>query len=110
MMKIIIKNDMEDRRSGKTTRLMEEAIALLGELPEDCFVFITGPHSRWLFELERAFRDKGLFDVKFLTISQIKRGNLRGRKGRLLIDDFHDLALEDREILLEEKKILRNTP
>lgn len=101
---------MNNKGSGKTTQLMEEAIDLLGGLPEDCFVFITGPHSRWLFELERAFRDNGLFDIKFLTISQIKRGNLRGRKGRLLIDDFHEFSLDDREILLEEKKILRNTP
>lgn len=99
---------MNDKRSGKTTQLMEEAVDLLGELPDGYKIFITGAHSKWLFELERAFKDNGLFDVKFLTVSQIKQGHLRGRKGRLLIDDFHDFSLDDREILLEEKKILRN--
>jgi hypothetical protein len=93
--------------SGKTTRMMETAVELLGELPENCRVFITGAHSPWLFELSQAFREAGLKDIEFFTPSQIINGCLHGRRGILLIDDEWDLPRRDRIVLLQEQRLLR---
>lgn len=97
---------MNDRGTGKTTRLIEEAISLLADLPEDTNIFITGAHINWIHELNRRFKSSGLPNVIFFTPSQIKEGALRGRKGILLIDDYIDLSLEDKIILSGEQKRL----
>lgn len=98
---------MRIQPSGKTTRIMEEAVDLLGDLPEDCFVFITGAHSKWLLELSKGFKEAGLTDIKFFTVAQIKNGCLRGRRGVLLVDDVWDLSPEEYLIVNEEQRILR---
>lgn len=96
-----------DKESGRTTALMEEVVELLGLIPEGYFVFITGAHSTWLFELSQAFKEAGLTYVEFFTVSQIKNGCLRGRKGRLLIDDEYDIPMKDRMIMWQEQRLLR---
>jgi len=92
---------------GKTTRLIERAIEALGNLKEDQKVYITGPHSQWLNKLECEFKEVGLVDVVFITISQISNGYLRGRKGILLIDDFHECFSFDQKMLIEEESYLK---
>lgn len=98
---------MDDRGSGRTTALMEEVVELLGLIPEGYYVFITGAHPTWLFELSQAFKEAGLTHVEFFTVSQIKNGCLRGRKGRLLIDDEYDIPMKDRMIMWQEQRLLR---
>lgn len=100
---------MSDRGTGKTTRIFEQAVKLLGELPPDYFVYITGAHSKWLVELEHRFKNAGLTDCKIVTINQIQNGRLRGCKGRLLIDDTKDLSLNDLDMVLAEQKILEHS-
>lgn len=97
---------IDDRGTGKTTRLVEEAIRLLGELPEGQNVFITGAHSQWLHMLATDFKAAGLVDVVFLSPHQIIRGALRGRRGRLLIDDPWDLTMKQSDILYLEQMLL----
>lgn len=99
---------MTDRGTGKTTSLMEEAIAILSELPEDAKVFITGAHSRWLLDLKKDFKEAGLVDVEFYTASRIIQGCLRGQRGILLIDDAWDLSPRDLDYILEEKRRLES--
>lgn len=99
---------MVNRGSGKTTQMMEKAVELLGEMPDNCSVFITGAHSEWLFELSQAFRDAGLMNVEFFTPGQIVNGCLRGRHGVLLIDDENDIPGKTRSKLFNEQKILKN--
>lgn len=93
--------------TGKTTRLIEEAVMLLADLPETSGVYITGAHPQWLHDLSQSFKMSGLVGVYFFTPSQIRNGALQGRRGILLIDDFFDLRWEDRQFLLMEKKLLR---
>lgn len=82
---------------GRTIRLMEEAIELLGEIPEDHRVYITGAHTRWLLQLEREFKEAGLVDVKFVPVQSVLDGRLNGLKGVLLTDDFQDLTYEQQK-------------
>ena len=97
---------MSDQGSGKTTRMFEMVVAKLGELPEDTMVFISGAHTKWLFELEKEFKAAGLTSVAFFTPEQIMSGKMRGMKGILVIDDFFDLPPEQQEFLLFEKNRL----
>jgi hypothetical protein len=97
---------IDDRGTGKTTGLIEEAIRLVGEMPETHRVFITGAHSQWLHQLEREFRATGLVGVVFLSPHQICRGALRGMKGVLLVDDPWDLPAKVSDTLYLEKLIL----
>src|SRR5687767_8923521 len=98
---------MNDIGSGRTIVLMEEAVELLGLIPEGYYVFITGAHPTWLFKLSHAFKKAGLTHVEFFTVSQIKNGCLRGRKGCLLIDDEYDIPMKDRMIMWQEQRLLR---
>lgn len=97
-----------DRGTGKTTRLMEQAVALLATLPEDERVYITGAHTTWLKQLEGDFRSSGLVDVVFITTAQICNGALRGRAGVLLIDDLIDMPSDTAAAVLEERNRLRS--
>lgn len=82
---------------GKTTELLERAVDLVADLPNDYYVFITTPHSQWLRTLERDFKAAGLIGVRFISIDQIKDGGLQGYRGKLLIDDFMDISPNDAE-------------
>jgi hypothetical protein len=64
-------------------------------------VFITGGHSHWLTELQYRFQKAGLEGVKFFTITQVLNGDLRGRRGLLLIDDEVDIPNVDLRRLWE---------
>lgn len=90
----------------KTTRIFEKAIELVGTLPESQYVFITGAHPQWLKRLMMEFHAEGLEGVRIVSIHEILDGHLRGRKGRLLIDDVGDLTLNQRDRLWEEQRIL----
>lgn len=94
---------------GKTTRLVETALALLAEMQEDEKVFVTGAHVQWLLDLKNRFKETGLVGVEFLTPTQIKYGALNGKKGVLLIDDMWELKEEDRVYIAEAKKRLALT-
>lgn len=96
----------DDRGTGKTTRLIEEAIDILADLPESQRVVVTGAHSRWLHQLEHDFRASGLVGVVFLSPEQIVNGALRGMKGKLLVDDPWDLPAKLSDTLYLEKRIL----
>lgn len=93
-------------KKGKTTRLMERAVRELGDLPEGQRVYITGPHRRWLRELERAFKKAGLVDVVFFTPEQIFDGRMRGCRGKLLIDDMEDFHWKDLDRIMAEKFVI----
>lgn len=97
---------MHPRDEDKTTRIFEQAIYLICDLPEDHKVYITGAHYEWLCDLRRDFKETGLVGVEVITAVQISNGYLRGCKGRLLIDDIEDLNHKDLEWLLMEKQIL----
>lgn len=97
---------LAERRNGQTTRLMEEAVDLLSQLPGYAKVFVTSPHPIWLLELDRAFRLSGLVGVEFYTLSQIKMGALLGKIGKLLIDDYEDFYWKDLEYLEQMKTYL----
>jgi hypothetical protein len=97
---------MENRPSGKTTRLFEDAVNLAATLPESHKIYITGAHTRWLEQLKRDFKGEGLVGVEVMTIPQILNGGLRGRKGVLLIDDIRDITSMDLSTLLDEKRYL----
>jgi hypothetical protein len=97
----------EDRGTGKTTRLIEEAIDISGDLPETSTVFVTGAHLRHLISLKRMFHQTGLVGVEFVTVHQILTGCLRGRRGVLLVDDFWDLTPSQRVHMTEESRILK---
>lgn len=97
---------MNDRHSGKTTKIMEEAVELLGELEDSHHIFITGAHGPWLFQLSQEFKAAGLVNVEFYTSSQIIHGCLRGRHGVLLIDDIGDFSTNDRRQLRIEQDLL----
>lgn len=89
---------------GKTTRLMEHAVSELGNLPDGHFVFVTGPHFRWLKTLEHEFKAAGLMGVKFISLDQIINGGLRGYRGILLIDDEEDIQAKYWIRLIHEKR------
>lgn len=93
----------------KTSHLTEKIIALLSEIPEDQYVYITGHDYNRLLFLDERFKYWDLQCVKVLYPRQIIQGALRGRKGRLLIDDEDEIPLRELEILLYEKKILEAT-
>ncbi len=95
-----------DSRTGKTSALMEKAVSLLATMDPGERVFVTGAHTMWLKELEKLFKSSGLVDVVFYTPSQIRQGALIGRVGVLLIDDYEDLKLIDRDFLNEAQFIL----
>jgi hypothetical protein len=90
----------------KTTKMFEEALRLVSEMPDTHRVFITGAHTHWLDQLRRDFRAAGLVGVEVITPGQILRGYLRGRRGKLLIDDIEEMSLDDRLLLLSEQEIL----
>jgi hypothetical protein len=93
--------------SGRTTRLIEEAISLLSKMPDGYVVIITGAHPRWLRELEREFKEAGLVDVIFMSPQQIIQGRMRGLRGLLLIDDFQDLPRKEQVYILDEQRHLK---
>lgn len=97
---------MDDRHSGKTTKIMEEAVELLETLEDDQYVFITGAHSPWLFQLSQEFKAAGLVNVEFYTSSQVIHGSLRGRNGVLLIDDIGNFSTNERRQLRIEQDLL----
>lgn len=99
---------MELTEEGKTTSLIEEAIYLLGDLPEQYEVFITGAHTNWIHNLAKIFKSEGLFGVRFVSPLEIASGFLRGRLGILLIDDASDLSYETLFFLKLEQKRLRS--
>ena len=97
----------EDRGTGKTTELMEEAVRLLAILPEGQNVYVTGAHTRHLNDLEREFKEAGLVDVVFLAKTSIMyNGALRGRRGILLIDDLQDMTFKEQELITMERDML----
>jgi hypothetical protein len=96
---------MEDG-TGKTTRIMEEAVSLLADMPEGSYIYITGAHFSWLHALDHDFKSAGLTGVKFFSPRQIMEGALRGRQGILLIDDFGDLSWKEQDYLVEEQRMM----
>lgn len=91
---------------GKTTSMMEKVIELLGELPENHKVFVTGAHTPWLSILERMFKEEGLIDVEFVPITILCSRGLSGKRGRLLVDDFGDLTNDQQRRVIIEGRIL----
>lgn len=96
----------DDRQTGRTTGIFEDAISHLGRLPDDCKVYITGANARWLDYLEREFLKAGLVGIVCLTLGEIRAGALRGVKGVLLIDDWWHFTLEDQQYLYDEMRRL----
>jgi hypothetical protein len=93
----------DDRGTGRTTRLIEQAVDLAAEAD----VFVVGAHPNWVRELAAEFRASGLVGVEFLTVDQVRDGKLRGRRGHLLVDDFDDLPQKDRDLLVHTGRWLR---
>lgn len=92
--------------NGKTTNLVEEAVSLLADMPENAKVYITGAHTRHIRRLRDEFRAEGLKDVEFVTVPQIRSGYLNGRIGVLLIDDEWDLESHDRLALFDIQRVM----
>jgi len=93
-----------DRGTGKTTRLMEDAINALAEGYE---VVVTGAHPIAVRELEHQFRCAGLVGVHFMSPHQIRDGKLRGLKpARMLVDDIWDLDPKMRDVIERERMML----
>jgi hypothetical protein len=97
------------RQTGKTTRLFEEAVALLADMPADHQVFVTAAHRNWLLELEYRFKSSGLVDIVFYSPEQISRGALSGRKGALLIDDYADMTPMQKDVVNDAQEQLERT-
>lgn len=95
-----------DRDTGKTTRLFERGINLLADLPDGHIIYVTSPHTKWLFQLERQAKQEGLVGFKMLTYQAIKEGKLRGCLGVLLIDDIDDFGHNEQFVLWNEQRIL----
>lgn len=95
---------------GKTTAIFNEAIRLLGDLPEDYVVVVTGPHTRWIDELRHSFKASGLVGVVVMTLPQIFGGGLRGYRGVLLVDDMDDLPAKALDQLFLESQIMGHFP
>jgi hypothetical protein len=90
------------RGTGRTTRLLEEAVRLAAE--DD--VWVTGAHARWLRTLGANARAEGLVGVRFVSPHAVCRGALRGARGVLLVDDEWDLEPATRVRVLEERRRL----
>lgn len=97
----------DDRGTGKTTSLFEQAVDLIAELPETSHVIITGPHMNFLHTLGRDFKNAGLSGVIIMSPEQIRDGACRGMNGVILIDDPWDLSDSQWLAVDEERNIMR---
>lgn len=95
---------------GKTTAIFEEAIRILGHLPEGCVVVVTGYHGNWVRELAHDFKASGLVGVVVMGASQILNGGLRGYRGVLLVDDMDDFPAKALDQLFLESQIMGHFP
>jgi hypothetical protein len=85
---------------------LEDAIRILGELPDDQKVYFTGTQESLLRHLEKEFQRSGLIDVVFIPIADILRGRLRELKGVLIIDDVHTVSYSEKDQLLSEQRVM----